>query len=205
MHWAPTTLTRKPSHSACSATSSKDTPGRTPPRSSRRSTPTSARHASGSRGGCRSDGVRRRAGAPDPYWKARAIRDAGEPFLAFYLSYDGYVQLGIEDSLIPTDPYFRAGMKSTPAGSRNIVTDPSPPTVGRQLPARHHASRSGGRSTAKPTRRCSGWPTSSRCALASTSSRRACRSWRRCDAAAQRMWARQERFTARLWPGSRYA
>ena len=63
-------------------------------------------------------------------WKARAIRDAGEPFLAFYLSYDGYVQLGIEDSLIPTDPYFRAGMKSTPAGSRNIVTDPSPPNSG---------------------------------------------------------------------------
>ena len=127
MHWAPTTLTRKPSHSACSATSSKDTPGRTPPRSSRRSTPTSARHASGYRAGVVAATVSADAQEHQTrQWKARAIRDAGEPFLAFYLSYDGYVQLGIEDSLIPTDPYFRAGMKSTPAGARNIVTDPSP-------------------------------------------------------------------------------
>ena len=207
MHWAPTTLTRKPSHSPCRATSSKDTPGRTPPRSSRRSTPTSARHASGYRAGVVAATVSADAQEHQTrQWKARAIRDAGEPFFAFYLSYDGYVQRGIEDSLVPTDPYFRAGMKSTPAGARNSChrseTRNSGTTTSSSASA---ASRSGDRSTAKPTRRCSGWPTSSRCTLASTSSRRACRSWRRCDAAAQRMWARQERFTARLWPGARYA
>lgn len=57
-------------------------------------------------------------------WKAK--RDLGEPFLAFFLSYDGYVRLGIDDSFTPTDAYFRAGMKASPAGVGNTVTDPRP-------------------------------------------------------------------------------
>ena len=57
-------------------------------------------------------------------WKAK--RDPGEPFFAFFLSYQGYVRLGIADAATPADPYFRAGMKSAPAGADNVVTDPPP-------------------------------------------------------------------------------
>jgi deferrochelatase/peroxidase EfeB len=57
-------------------------------------------------------------------WKAK--RDLGEPFYGFFLSYQGYVRLGIADAATPADPYFRAGMKSVPAGAGNVVTDPPP-------------------------------------------------------------------------------
>jgi Dyp-type peroxidase family len=56
----------------------------------------------------------------------RTKRDLGEPFFAFFLSYDGYVRLGIDDRLTPIDAYFRAGMKASPAGIANTVTDPRP-------------------------------------------------------------------------------
>jgi Dyp-type peroxidase family len=59
-------------------------------------------------------------------WKATAVRDAGEPFFGFYLSYQGYVRLGIADGMTPADPYFRAGMKAIPASVGNTVADPSP-------------------------------------------------------------------------------
>jgi deferrochelatase/peroxidase EfeB len=57
-------------------------------------------------------------------WKA--TRDGGETFFAFLLSYDGYVRLGVSEHATPTDIYFRAGMKSSPAGAPTTVTDPSP-------------------------------------------------------------------------------
>jgi Dyp-type peroxidase family len=59
-------------------------------------------------------------------WKAKTVRDLGEPFAAFFLSYQGYVRLGIADSVTPADPYFRAGMKASPAGAGNTVADPRP-------------------------------------------------------------------------------
>jgi len=55
-------------------------------------------------------------------WKAK--RDAGESFLAFFLSRDGYAALGVDESSTPNDPYFRAGMKSTPTGVPATVIDP---------------------------------------------------------------------------------
>ena len=55
-------------------------------------------------------------------WKA--THEPGEPFFAFFLSYAGYVRLGIDDRFTPTDPYFRAGMKASPAGVGNTVTEP---------------------------------------------------------------------------------
>jgi Dyp-type peroxidase family len=54
-------------------------------------------------------------------WKAK--RDLGEPFFAFFLSYQGYVQLGSADDVTPTDIYFRAGMKVSPAGAGSTVAD----------------------------------------------------------------------------------
>jgi Dyp-type peroxidase family len=51
-------------------------------------------------------------------------RGAGHPFFAFFLSHQGYVTLGVEDTSTPNDPYFRAGMKSTPVGVPATVTDP---------------------------------------------------------------------------------
>jgi Dyp-type peroxidase family len=59
-------------------------------------------------------------------WKAKEVRDLGEPFFAFFLSYQGYVRLCVADSSTPDDPYFRAGMKGPPVGANNTVTDPSP-------------------------------------------------------------------------------
>ncbi|MER9227051.1 hypothetical protein NKI39_15700 [Mesorhizobium sp. M0664] len=56
----------------------------------------------------------------------RAKRDKGHPFVAFFLSYQGYVRLGIADSVTPADVYFRSGMKSVPAGEQNVVADPPP-------------------------------------------------------------------------------
>ena len=55
-------------------------------------------------------------------WKA--MRDNGEPFFAFFLSYDGYVRLGVPEAATPRDSYFRAGMKSAPAGAQTVVADP---------------------------------------------------------------------------------
>jgi deferrochelatase/peroxidase EfeB len=55
-------------------------------------------------------------------WKAE--RDNGEPFFAFFLSYDGYVRLGVPDAATPRDSYFRAGMKSAPAGAQPVLADP---------------------------------------------------------------------------------
>ncbi len=55
-------------------------------------------------------------------WKA--THEPGQPFFAFFLSYTGYFQLGIDDRFTPTDPYFRAGMKVVPAGVNNTVTEP---------------------------------------------------------------------------------
>jgi deferrochelatase/peroxidase EfeB len=57
-------------------------------------------------------------------WKA--TRGAGETFFAFLLSYQGYVRLGVADAATPTDIYFRAGMKSAPAGASTTVADPPP-------------------------------------------------------------------------------
>jgi len=54
-------------------------------------------------------------------WKA--TRDLGEPFFAFFLSYQGYVQLGIADDVTPIDIYFRAGMKVSPPGAGSTVAD----------------------------------------------------------------------------------
>ncbi|MBR1220020.1 hypothetical protein JQ557_18595 [Bradyrhizobium sp. U87765 SZCCT0131] len=48
----------------------------------------------------------------------------GAPFVSFYLSRDGYVRLGVPDAAIPRDPYFRAGMKASPAGIQTVVSDP---------------------------------------------------------------------------------
>ncbi len=55
-------------------------------------------------------------------WKK--VRDKGEPFFAFFLSCDGYVRLGVPEAETPRDGYFRAGMKSSPAGARSVVADP---------------------------------------------------------------------------------
>jgi deferrochelatase/peroxidase EfeB len=52
----------------------------------------------------------------------RAVRGPGEPFFAFLLSHKGYVKLGVAGAS-PSDPYFRAGMKSAPGGGPTI-TDP---------------------------------------------------------------------------------
>jgi len=54
-------------------------------------------------------------------WKA--TRDLGAPFFAFFLSYQGYVQLGIADDVTPIDIYFRAGMKVSPPGAGSTVAD----------------------------------------------------------------------------------
>jgi len=53
----------------------------------------------------------------------RLTRDAGETFFAFFLSYQGYVALGIADDITPADIYFRAGMKVSPPGAQSTVTD----------------------------------------------------------------------------------
>jgi Dyp-type peroxidase family len=53
----------------------------------------------------------------------RATR-AGEPFLAFFLSYQGYVRLGIADAATPNDIYFRAGMKIVPVAAEERFEDP---------------------------------------------------------------------------------
>lgn len=42
-------------------------------------------------------------------WKARAIRDAGEPFFAFFLSYQGYVRRGVADR-VTSPPETGAGL-----------------------------------------------------------------------------------------------
>ena len=56
----------------------------------------------------------------------RAARDGGTPFVAFFLSQDGYRRLGVDDAAIPNDPYFRAGMKGTPPDTvQPHVTDPA--------------------------------------------------------------------------------
>lgn len=54
----------------------------------------------------------------------RAIRGTGEPFFAFFLSHQGYKTLGVDAASTPTDPYFVAGMKTTPAGVQDTVLDP---------------------------------------------------------------------------------
>jgi Dyp-type peroxidase family len=71
---------------------------------------------------CRRVTSARQQSAQTAAWRAR--RDAGEPFFAFLLSYAGYVRLGIADAATPADVYFRAGMKSIPAGVTNTLTDP---------------------------------------------------------------------------------
>jgi deferrochelatase/peroxidase EfeB len=55
-------------------------------------------------------------------WKA--AQDNGEPFFAFFLSNTGYVRLGVPEAATPRDGYFRAGMKSAPAGVQPVVADP---------------------------------------------------------------------------------
>jgi deferrochelatase/peroxidase EfeB len=54
----------------------------------------------------------------------RATRGTGEPFFAFFLSHQGYLTLRIDEASTPSDPYFRAGMKTTPTGVTDIVIDP---------------------------------------------------------------------------------
>jgi deferrochelatase/peroxidase EfeB len=54
----------------------------------------------------------------------RAARGAGEPFFAFFLSHQGYQNLGIDTASTPSDPYFVAGMKTTPASVQDVVIDP---------------------------------------------------------------------------------
>jgi deferrochelatase/peroxidase EfeB len=56
----------------------------------------------------------------------RQTKGAGEPFFAFFLSYQGYVRLGVADADTPSDIYFRVGMKSAPAGASTTVADPPP-------------------------------------------------------------------------------
>lgn len=56
-------------------------------------------------------------------WKASARVDT--PFAAFLLSFPGYFRLDIPDAAIPKDPYFRVGMKASPAGAPDVVADPS--------------------------------------------------------------------------------
>jgi deferrochelatase/peroxidase EfeB len=55
-------------------------------------------------------------------WKA--VRGDGEAFFAFFLSRDGYRTLGVADAQAPPDPYFQAGMKSTPTGVNTTISDP---------------------------------------------------------------------------------
>lgn len=54
----------------------------------------------------------------------RTVRGYSEGFFAFFLSRDGYATLGVADAQVPPDPYFRAGMKSTPPGIPLTITDP---------------------------------------------------------------------------------
>src|ERR1700730_17551233 len=56
-------------------------------------------------------------------WKPARV--VGETFFAFLLSYQGYVRLGVADASTPPDSYFRAGMKSAPAGASTTVADPA--------------------------------------------------------------------------------
>jgi Dyp-type peroxidase family len=56
----------------------------------------------------------------------RKTKGAGETFSAFFLSYQGYVRLGVPEADTPSDIYFRAGMKSAPAGGGTTVADPPP-------------------------------------------------------------------------------
>jgi len=54
----------------------------------------------------------------------RKTGGSGEPFFVFFLSHQGYLTLSIDAASIPADPYFRAGMKSTPTGVPVTITDP---------------------------------------------------------------------------------
>ena len=56
-------------------------------------------------------------------WKASNGVDT--PFATFLLSSAGYSRLDIPDAAIPRDPYFRVGMKASPAGAPDVVADPS--------------------------------------------------------------------------------
>ena len=63
-------------------------------------------------------------------WKA--TRGAGEPFFAFCCPIRATSGLGIADAATPTDIYFRAGMKSAPAGARQRRDRSAADRVGRR-------------------------------------------------------------------------